>query len=110
MEGLHHMHERESIYKNLEPIPHPDPFKRFYDKFILIVGPLGPFIALPQLYKVWIEHDVAGVSPYTWGGLAIVAIIWVTYGVLHQAKPIMLTYALWIIMNSSIAIGVLIYS
>ncbi len=71
---------------------------------------MGPFIALPQLYKVWIEHDTAGVSPWTWGGLAVVAVLWVIYGVLHKAKPILITYLLWIVMNSSIAIGVLIYS
>ncbi|PIR87508.1 MAG: hypothetical protein COU11_00135 [Candidatus Harrisonbacteria bacterium CG10_big_fil_rev_8_21_14_0_10_49_15] len=107
---LHHLHKRKAVYQHLEPYPHPAKFKAFYDRFIMIIGPLGPFIALPQLYKVWIEHDVAGISVWTWGGLAVVAAIWVAYGVLHKAKPIIITYCLWIVMNGSVAIGVMLYN
>lgn len=108
MDPLQHVHIRK--HHSAELFPHPNSFKRLFDRLILILGPMGPFIALPQIYKVWFTHETNGVSPITWGGLAVVATLWFTYGVLHNSKPIYITYALWIVMNSAVAIGVLVYS
>jgi uncharacterized protein with PQ loop repeat len=106
--GLHHLHIRKRIHQQHEPYPHPDRLKNFMDHIIYIVGLAGPLMAVPQLFTVWIDKVTAGVSPATWGLLAVIACFWITYGVIHRARPIVMTYICWLVVNSMIAVGVLL--
>ena len=107
--GLHHFHKRKRIHKKLEKYPHPDKFKRFLDKFIYVVGVAAPIFTLPQIYSIWIGKNAAGVSLVTWSAYAFSGVIWFVYGIVHKEKPLIVTYFLWIILNSMVIAGVLIY-
>ena len=49
-------------------------------------------------------------SIITWTANFLFSIVWVIYGVVHKEKSIVLTYALWILINGLIALGAFIYS
>jgi uncharacterized protein with PQ loop repeat len=108
--GLHHAHSRKRIHKNLEPFPHPDKFKNTMDKLIYAGGLLAPIVTIPQLYKIWIEKNAAGVSVISWSAFLIAAIFWITYGVAHKTKPIIFVYSILAIIEILIIIGTLLYA
>ncbi|MBN2330617.1 MAG: hypothetical protein JXC85_02280 [Candidatus Aenigmarchaeota archaeon] len=105
--GLHHFHKRKRIYQYHEPYPHPNKLKNAMDKLIYVVGIAGPVMAIPQLLKIWVEKNVSGVSGITWFAFLIIAIFWMMYGILHREKPIILTYAAWLIMDILIITGLM---
>jgi len=107
--GLHHFSRRKRIYQKHEPYPHPNKWKRLMDKLIYVIGILGPIMTIPQLMKVWIEKNVAGLSIVSWGAYLIIAIFWLVYGIMHKDKPIVFSSGLWIIVHSLIIVGVVLY-
>jgi|SRR3989344_9149333 len=104
----HHLHIRKMIYEQHQPYPHPNPTIRFLDKFVFGIAFIMPLTALPQLYKVWFEGNAQGVSVLTWLLLAILSIPMIIYGIVHKEKPIILMYALWVIVNSLVVIGAIL--
>ena len=106
--GIHHLHIRQRIHKEFAEYPHKEKWIRFIDNLAFASGIFGQLMTLPQLYLVWIENQVAGVSVLSWSAYTINAIIWCTYGIVHKAKPIIIVYSIWIIMNGLIVAGVLL--
>jgi uncharacterized protein with PQ loop repeat len=107
--GLHHFHKRKRIHKKHEPYPHPNAFKKFLDKAIYAIGVIGPVMTIPQITKIWIDKNAAGVSVISWTAYLVTAFFWLVYGVFHKEKPIIITYAIWIFLDLFIIIGAVIY-
>jgi len=107
--GLHHYHLRKRIHQKHEPYPHPNKFKRFYDKFIYLVVIIAPITNIPQLLRVWIEKDASGVSSLSWFLFSGISITWLVYGILHKDKHILLMNAALMIIQALIAIGAIVY-
>lgn len=104
--GLHHLYVRKRIHQKHEKYPHPNKWKRFIDKFIYIVAIFGPLIALPQVFKIWLNQDGSGVSILTWSGYLLGGIFWIIYGFTHKVKPIIITNIIWIALEIFIIIGI----
>jgi uncharacterized protein with PQ loop repeat len=107
--GLHHFEKRKRIHEKHEPYPHPDRLKRFIDKAIYVVGILGFVMTIPQLAKIWLYQNPAGVSVITWASYLIFAVFWVIYGLAHKDRPIIVTFSLLVVMDALIVIGVLLH-
>ena len=107
--GLHHQHIRKRIHQKYEGYPHPDSFKRFYDKFIYLIVIIAPITNIPQLLRVWIEKDASGVSSLSWFMFSGISITWLVYGILHKDKHILLMNTALMIIQALIAIGAIIY-
>lgn len=97
------------MYKNLEPFPHPRFWIRTLDKAVFIAGFLAAAFTFPQLYNIYVLHETEGVSALSWGAYAFFNTIWILYGLVHKERAITFTYTLWLIVNSLVAIGALIY-
>lgn len=82
-------------------------FVGFFDRLMYGIALIAPVMTLPQLYQVWVLHQVEGVSMLTWGGYAGVSALWLFYGYLQKDKPLMLTQFLLLILDGGIFIGVL---
>lgn len=106
--GLHHLHLRKRVHH--EKYPPPDKLKRVYDKLIYVAVVMGPIMNLPQLLKIWILKNAAGVSLISWISFSIISIFWVGYGLLHKDKPIIYMNFSLMIIQALIALGVIIYS
>ena len=107
--GLHHFHKRKRIHVKHEKYPHPDKFKRSYDKTMLLVSVIAPLGNLPQLVKIWINQHASGVSILSWVIFAIFSFMWFIYGILHKDKPIIIMNAFLVLLQVFIAIGAFIY-
>ena len=107
--GFHHLHLRKRIYKNLEPYPHGDVFKKFFDKLMYVVALLVPLIPLPQVWEVLVNKNVQGVAVSSWFFFGVVDILWLIYGFIHKEPPIYISNFIITILNFVVVIGVLLY-
>lgn len=77
------------------------------DWLIYAVAFLSPVMTLPQVAQIWVEKNVAGVSLVTWASYTVFAAFWLTYGLIHREKPIIVANILSGILNIIIVAGIL---
>ncbi|MBU0660550.1 hypothetical protein KKG22_00030 [Patescibacteria group bacterium] len=106
---IHHFHKRKRIHTQKEKYPSKDSFKRVVDKLIYFFGLAAPFAAIPQVYKIYTEQNASSISSFTFTALLITNFFWVLYGILHKEKPIIAVYIAWIVINSLIVTGTILY-
>ena len=80
------------------------------DELIYIVAFIGPLMTIPQVTTIWLERKVEGISIITWSSYVVLAIFWISYGLIHKEKPIILANFLFLFVNTTIVIGVLIFN
>ena len=108
-QGLHHFHKRKISQKNNKKLSHKDKLKKVMDDAVYILGVVGQILALPQIFKIWLSKNAAGVSAIAWVSFLLGACFWVTYGIIHKEKPIIFTYSVWIMIDSMVIIGTVLY-
>ena len=110
--GLHHLHirKRMSDGKDIHPYPSPKKSIAILDKIVLYLAFIAPWFEIPQLLQIYINHSAKDVSPITWGFFAFMSVPWFIYGLVHKEKPIIVLYALWFLIDTSIVIGILIFN
>lgn len=81
----------------------------WFDIMITYGGLVGSMVSLPQLLKIWIEHDSAGVSLITWCGFFFANFVWFIYGIVHNEKPVIFAHMLGIPLSFAIVVGILLY-
>jgi uncharacterized protein with PQ loop repeat len=81
----------------------------FLDKLTFVVGVIGPFTVLPQIYSIFTTHSAVGVSLTTWALIFVVTFPWILYGIAHKEKNIIASFILWEVVNLTVVIGVLMY-
>jgi uncharacterized protein with PQ loop repeat len=107
--GMHHFHKRKRAQIKHKKYREPDKWKRFMDKAIYVVGIIGPIMTIPQLTKIWVEKNAAGVSVISWAAYLVTGIFWFIYAMMHKEKPLIMTYAIWIVLEIFIVVGTLMY-
>jgi uncharacterized protein with PQ loop repeat len=107
--GSDHLELRKRLYKNLEPYPHPEKLKRYFDRTMFVIGSCAPLALLPQVSQVYVEHHVAGLSIITWCLLGIINTLWAIYGFLHKEKPILIANVGMAFLDFSIVVGILLF-
>jgi MtN3 and saliva related transmembrane protein len=112
--GLHHLHKRkrnqEQELLNLEQSPGKKKYILMLDKLVLSLAVIAPLFEIPQLFEIYAKKAAENVSIITWGFFALMAIPWFIYGIVHKEKPIIILYLLWFLIDSTIVIGILMYS
>lgn len=103
--GLKHKHEQTKIHKTHKK----SSYNRFLDKLTWVVGIVGPFTVLPQIYAIFSTHSARGVSLATWALIFVVTFPWILYGAAHKDKTIIVSFTMWEIVNLSVVVGVLLY-
>jgi len=107
--GEHHIHQRKRIHQLHEKYPHPNPKIKFLDNLCMISSVIMPFTTVPQIYKIFYYKDAIGISLMMWISYSILCIPMLLYGYFHKIKPILVLNLLWLIANSIIITGILIY-
>ncbi len=82
----------------------------FIDKFVMILAMVSPLFEIPQLVEIYSTKSAGSVSLLTWSFFVFMSIPWLIYGIAHKAKPIIILYSLWFLIDSVILVGILIYS
>ena len=103
--GLLHFHLRKRLAKQ----PPKDRVKLLVDKIVYVIAFVNPIMNLPQLLKIWINQDAAGISLVSWCSFALFSIIWFFYGVVHKEKPIIIMNASLFVVQVGIIIGTLLH-
>lgn len=104
--GMRHKYERTTSARKQRKTA----YIVFLDKLTFVVGVIGPFTVLPQIYTIYSTKSAAGVSATTWALIFVVTLPWVLYGMAHKEKNIIVSFLLWEVMNAAVFIGALIYS
>jgi uncharacterized protein with PQ loop repeat len=103
--GLKHKHERQQK----RTLRKPSRYIVILDKVTLVIGVIGPFVVVPQIWSIYTTQSATGVSLSTWLLMFIVTLPWIFYGIAHKAKSVVVSFTLWEVANLTVVIGVLLY-
>jgi len=67
-------------------------------------------MTVPQVLTIWISHRAAGISMLSWGAYLFSEFVWLWYGFQKRDKNIYLPCIGWIMLDSAVIVGALIYS
>ncbi|HVH72809.1 MAG TPA: hypothetical protein VNB49_17105 [Candidatus Dormibacteraeota bacterium] len=77
-----------------------------------LLGSLSVFtmvMTIPQVLTIWIRQQAAGVSLVSWGAYLVSATVWLWYGVRKRDKNIYLPCVGWILLDTAVIVGALVY-
>ena len=66
-------------------------------------------MTIPQVLTIWVGHQAAGVSKFTWSAYLLSAILWFWFGIQKQDKNIYLPCVGWMALDVAVIVGALIY-
>ncbi len=76
------------------------------DKIAIIVAFIYPASGLPQAVEVF-QGNIEGVSVLTWASFIAFSVFFLVYGLVHKITPMVITNILWIVVDGSVVVGVL---
>jgi len=85
------------------------PYIVFLDKMTFVIGVIGPFVVVPQIWGIFSTQSAEGVSLMTWLLMFVVTFPWVLYGLAHRDAAIITSFTMWEIANAMVVVGVLLY-
>jgi uncharacterized protein with PQ loop repeat len=65
-------------------------------------------MTLPQIWTVWVDRQVAGVSLLSWGTYLVASCLWFVHGLARRDKAIYVACIGWILLNGAVVVGVLV--
>ncbi|MBM3261465.1 hypothetical protein FJY93_03530 [Candidatus Kaiserbacteria bacterium] len=104
-----HLHRRKRGKKPSDPYPAPNFWIRLLDRTAIVAGFIGPIMTLPQIGEIYYFHNAAGVSALSWGAFAVLDLPFILYGFVHKNTLIKITYIGWLVANTAVAVGAIIY-
>jgi uncharacterized protein with PQ loop repeat len=100
---------RHNLHHRLGNEDNPSAASIVVDRFIYVIGFIGPLTALPQITEIWFKKNATAVSGISSAGYLFLAVSWLIYGIVHKVKPIIFTSVLWVIFDLIILVGVMLY-
>src|SRR4029079_3327557 len=67
-------------------------------------------MTIPQVLTIWVGHRAAGVSLLSWSAYLISALMWLWFGIQKHDKNIYLPCVGWIVLDTAVIVGAMIYS
>jgi uncharacterized protein with PQ loop repeat len=107
--GIHHLHKRIRVHEQLQEFPHPNKWINRLDKLLLVIAAIGPIMNIPQAIQIFATKNASGLSLLSYASFTFFDIFWLTYGIVHKEKPIILAYTLWLVTNIVVVSGIIIY-
>jgi len=108
--AIHHIHQRKRIYQKHEEYPHHNKWKRILDTLLIVFAGVFPVTNIPQLFRIYVEKNVSGLSLTSWILYPIFTIPWIIYGFMHKEKLIMFAYTANFFILLAIVFGIVMYS
>jgi len=78
------------------------------DKTAVAAAFIYPLSGLPQVVGV-MKGNVEGVSISSWIGFIAFSAFFMVYALVHKIKPMIITNALWLIVDGLVLVGVLMH-
>lgn len=89
---------------------HKKPKKDWFDYVLYAFMVATPLFELPQAWKIYATQSANDVSLSTWGFFVISNAAWILYAIRNKLLPLIVVYSLFMVIEVSIVIGILIYS
>ena len=86
--------------------PSRDPF----DYVVYVFGFVTPLFELPQLWQIYSKHAAEDVSFSTWAFFCVDNLVWIVYGWRKKEWPIVITSALYEVLEVAIVVGIVLYA
>ncbi|MFH7026430.1 MAG: SemiSWEET family transporter [Heteroscytonema crispum UTEX LB 1556] len=68
----------------------------------------GPVMTIPQVWKIYVENQVEGVSWISWLSYALISVIWIRHGLKQKDTNLIVNNLMYAILCTAITIGVFI--
>jgi uncharacterized protein with PQ loop repeat len=81
--------------------------KQTIDHIVGIASYIYPLTGAPQVISVF-QGNIDGVSLISWACFAAFAGLFMTYGIIHKIKPMIVLNFLWLCIDLLIVVGILI--
>lgn len=91
------------------PSSHPTLSGRFMTRLLAAMSIFTMLMTIPQVLTIWVSHQAAGVSAWTWVAYLISACLWFWHGVKQHDKNIYLACIGWIVLDLAVIAGAMIY-
>ena len=82
---------------------------KLVDRLTYLVAAIEPIVTLPQVYLIFRDHTAEGIAISSWVGYQIFTVIWLWYGIVHKEKVIIWYQVAWLILQTAILVGALMY-
>jgi uncharacterized protein with PQ loop repeat len=92
--------------KHKKPAKQPEPFD-YVVRFFVVATPL---FELPQAWQIYSTQSARDVSLPTWIFFCLSDVVWILYAAKLKNVPLQVTYSLYLIIEVSIVVGILLYS
>ena len=79
------------------------------EKILPALSIVTMLMTVPQVWTVWRDHDVAGVSLLSWGTYLIAACVWFVHGLQQRDRALYIACIGWVLLDAAVVIGVLVY-
>ena len=99
------MARHQHAIKHKHPVEQP----ALIDQLTDIAAFAYPLTGLPQLIRILETHQAGGVSLTSWFGFGIFEIIFLLYGLKHKIRPLVITQALWLVVDVAVIIAAAVY-
>ena len=83
--------------------------EKFINKFIYVAVVIYPLSTIPQIIDIFANRSAENVSLATWFMYDIITVIFLWYAIENKLKPLIIEYSLWLIAQSIVVTGILIY-
>jgi uncharacterized protein with PQ loop repeat len=78
------------------------------DKVLPVLSVVTMALTVPQVWSVWVEGNVSGVSLLSWGAYFVGACLWLVDGLRKGDKTIWVACIGWVLLDGAVFIGVLV--
>jgi uncharacterized protein with PQ loop repeat len=83
--------------------------KKTVDSMMGSIAFISPLSATPQIFAIFGKQEAGGVSLASWILYLVIGLVTLAYGYFHKLRPIMISQALWTIIDLIIITGIIMY-
>lgn len=77
------------------------------DMFAYFAILVGVIFTVPQLYEIIINQSSGSVSLFTWVAYTVMSFFWLIYGIERKLKPVIISSAIYIILDFFIVASII---
>ena len=90
-------------------VPSESPSEAWLRRLLGSMSVFTMLMTVPQVWIIWIGHQAAGVSVWSWSAYLLSAFLWFWFGIQKRDKNIYLPCVGWITLNSAVIVGAFVY-
>lgn len=84
--------------------------KELFDYAVYFFMVATPLFEVSQAYTIHSTQSAESVSLYTWGFFFLSSTVWLTYAIKHKITPFIVMYSMYLVVEASIVVGIIMYS